>query len=103
MVNGLKHLRDGIFTFSLLTKHILLASRCIEIHTGHACPLLTAIVLLLHHQIELVQPIAPSAVLLFVITQRRRIIATPHSCFSCSIYTCFDKRHKQRMRMQHRR
>ena len=86
MVNGLKHLRDGIFAFSLLTKHILLASRCIEIHTGHTSPLLTAIVLLLHHQIEFVQPIAPSAVLLFVITQRLQQADHRHTTFMLQLF-----------------
>ena len=66
----LEHLRYRVLALSLLAEHILLAGRGVEVDAGHASALLTTVVLLLHHQIELVQPIAPRAVLLLVVAQR---------------------------------
>ena len=68
MGDALEYLRDGILAHCFLTKHILLSSRSLQVDTSHASTLLSAIVLLLHHQVKLVQPITACAVFLFVIT-----------------------------------
>ena len=39
-------------------------------YTGHTRALLTTIVLLLHHQVKLVQPVPPCSVFLFIVAQR---------------------------------
>ena len=69
LIDMLEHLCDGILALSTFTEHILLASRGVEVDTRHTSALLSTVMLLLHHQIELVQPIAPRAVFLFIIRQ----------------------------------
>ena len=64
-----EHFRNGVLALSPFTKHIFLASRGVEVDASHSGTLLTAVVLFLHHQVELVQPIAPGSVFLLVITQ----------------------------------
>ena len=81
MVNGFEHLGDGILALGLLTKHIFLASRGIEIDTTYTCALLTTVVLFLHHQIEFVQAIAPRTVFLFVVAQRLQQANHRHTTF----------------------
>ena len=60
---------DGIRAFSTLPEHILRAWHRIQIDTGHACTLLSAVVLFFHHQVELVQPIHPCTIFLLVVGQ----------------------------------
>ena len=66
----LEYLRDGIRTFRPLPEHIFRAHFRFQIHVGQPGPLLPAVVLLLHHQIELLQTVAGRAVLPFVKRER---------------------------------
>ena len=63
-------LRDGIRTFRPLPEHILRSHFRFQVHIGQPGPLLPAVVLLLHHQIEFLQAIAGRPVLPLVIRER---------------------------------
>ena len=63
----LEDLRDGIRTFRPLPEHIFRAHFRFQVHIGQPGPLLPAVVLLLHHQIEFLQAIAGCPVLPLVI------------------------------------
>ena len=86
LIDVLEHLCDGILTLSTLTEHIFLTSRGVEVYTGHTSTLLTTVVLLLHHQIELVQPIAPRAVFMFVIRQGLQQANHRHTTFMLQLF-----------------
>ena len=86
LVNMLEHLCDGILALSTFTEHILLASWGVEVDTRHASALLPTVMLLLHHQVELVQPIAPSAVFLFVIRQGLQQADHRHTTFMLQLF-----------------
>ncbi len=66
-LHGAEYLGDGVRPFGPFTKHILVAGLCVELAACYASALLTAVVLFLHHQIELVEGIHPRAVLLLVV------------------------------------
>ena len=66
-VDPLEDLRDGIRTFRPLPEHIFRAHFRFQVHIGQSGPLLPAVVLLLHHQIEFLQAIAGCPVLPLVI------------------------------------
>ena len=53
-----------------LAEHVFLSGVCLKLHASQPCAFLSAVVLLLHKQIELVQPIHPRPVLLLIIFQR---------------------------------
>ena len=76
-----ENLRDGILALSLFTEHILRSGLVSETHRGDTCSLLTAVVLLLHHQIEFVEAVGPGAVFLFVIRQRFQQANHRHTTF----------------------
>ena len=59
----------GILALRTLTKHILMSRLSAQFDTSHTSTLLSTVVLLLHHQIELVECVHPGAVLLLVILQ----------------------------------
>ena len=59
----------GVLALGTLTEHILMSWLTAEFHTSHTSTLLSTVVLLLHHQIEFVECVHPSAVLLLVILQ----------------------------------
>ena len=86
LIDMLEHLCDGILALSTFTEHILLASRGVEVDTRHASALLSTVVLLLHHQIELVQPIAPRAVFLFIIRQGLQQADHRHTTFMLQLF-----------------
>ena len=65
-----KNLGNSILTFSTLTEHILMSRFATKLDTSHTSTFLATVVLLLHHQIEFVEGIHPSAILLLVIFQR---------------------------------
>ena len=70
LADAREYLGDGILAFSLFAKHVLLARRCGEAHRGHSRTLLASIVLFLHHQVELVEPVGPRTVFLLIVCQR---------------------------------
>ena len=65
-----KDFGDGIFSFSPFAKHVFRAWHGIKVDAGHTCAFLSAVVLLLHHQIEFIEAVHPRAVLLLVIFKR---------------------------------
>ena len=64
-----KDLRDGILALGFLTEHILRARFLVQTYRCDTSTLLTAIVLLLHHQVEFIETISPRAILLMVVVQ----------------------------------
>ena len=66
----LEDLRDGIRTFRPLPEHIFRAHFRFQVHIGQPGPLLPAVVLFLHHQIEFLQPVAGCSVLPLVKRER---------------------------------
>ncbi len=59
----------GVLALGTLTEHVLMSRLTAEFHTSHTSTLLSTVVLFLHHQIELVECVHPSTVLLLVILQ----------------------------------
>ena len=78
-----EHFCDGIFAHCLLTKHILRANRCIHVNAGNACTLLSAVMLFLHHQIELAKAIGRCAILFFIIVLR---LQQPYQCHTAFMF-----------------
>ena len=70
VIHALEYLGNGILALGPFTKHILLAGRGIQVDTGNAGTLLSTVVLLLHHQIEFVKPVAVCAVLMLIVVRR---------------------------------
>ena len=64
-----ENLGHGVLALRTLTKHILMSRLSAQFDTSHTSTLLSTVVLLLHHQIELVKCVHPGAVLLLVILQ----------------------------------
>ena len=69
-IDGFKNLRYRARAQRPFAKHIFLARFAVEFQTADSRRLLTTVVLFLHHQIEFVEGITPSAVLLLIIFQR---------------------------------
>ena len=69
LVDGVEDFGDGVGALGPLAEHILIAGFRIELHTGHARTLLAAVVLFLHHQIELVEAVHPRAVFFLIIIE----------------------------------
>ena len=65
-----EYLGDGILSLGLLTEHILRARLVLQTNRGDTGTLLSAVVLLLHHQIQLVETIGPRTILFLVVVQR---------------------------------
>ena len=70
VVHRIEYLGDGSRTECTLTKHIFFARISLQLHARQSGSFLSAVVLLLHQQVELIQPVHPCAVLLFVVFQR---------------------------------
>ena len=66
MFNLFKNLCYGILALGTLAQHILLANGSIEIDAGYASTLLSAVVLFLHHKVELVHS-PPGGVVFFCV------------------------------------
>ena len=64
-----ENLRDGVLTLGPLAEHILCARLIGQAYRRDAGALLATIVLLLHHQIELVESVCPRAVLPDVVVE----------------------------------
>ena len=72
---------DGILAFGLFAEHILCAWPVGQTDRGDAGAFLTAVVLLLHHQIEFVETIGPCAVFLLVVVERFQQTNHRHTAF----------------------
>ena len=62
-----ENLCNGILALCPFTEHVFMSGLSTQFDTGHTCSFLATVVLLLHHQIELVECVHPCAVLLLVI------------------------------------
>ena len=64
-----ENLGDGILAFGLFAKHIFGAGLVRQVHAGNTSALLSAVVLFLHHQVQLVKTVGPGAVFLLVVVK----------------------------------
>ena len=81
-----EYLGDGILALGFLAKHIFCAWLLVHADGGDTSTLLSAVVLLLHHQIELVESVSPRAVLLLVIVQRLQQTNHRHAAFVLQLF-----------------
>ena len=51
LMNGSKYFANGVFTLGTFTEHIFMARLSIKLHACQSCAFLSAIVLLLHHEV----------------------------------------------------
>ena len=65
-----KDVGDCLLALRFLSVHILVSGLLIKFDTSYSGPLLTSVVLFLHHKIELVQRVVRCTVFPFVIFQR---------------------------------
>ena len=85
---GRENLVDGIFTLGTLAEHVLMTRFGVEFHTCDASTFLPTVVLLLHHQIELIKTIFPCAVLLFVVFERLQKAYHGNATFVFELFHC---------------
>ena len=69
-VHGRKDFANGTTAHRTLTEHVFRACLGTHFHTRQACTFLAAVVLLLHQQVELVEPIHPRTILLLIVLKR---------------------------------
>ena len=81
-----EYLSDGILALGTLTEHIFLAGRSVKTYERHAGTLLAAVVLLLHHKVELVNAVAARAILLAVILQRLKQAYHSHAALMLQLF-----------------
>ena len=62
-----KYLCNGIRTLGPFTEHILMSGSRIQLYTSQSCTFLPSIMLFLHHEIEFIEAIHPSAILLLIV------------------------------------
>ena len=70
LVHDTEDIGHGVLALRPLAEHILITRLRLELHGRHAGALLATVVLLLHHQIELVEAVHPCTILLLVVLQR---------------------------------
>ena len=76
-----KYLGNGILAFGTLTEYVFCSGHSVEFYTCHSGTFLSAIVLFLHHQIELVECEHPRAVLLLIVFERLEQSYHCHTAF----------------------
>ena len=81
-----EYLSDGILALGTLAEHIFLTGRSVKTYERHAGALLTAVVLFLHHKVELVKAIAASAIFLAVIFQRLKQAYHSHAALMLQLF-----------------
>ena len=67
---GIEDLRDSARAESSLPIEVLRSHRGLKLDAGDTRPILSTIVLLLHHQVELIETIASGAIFLPIILER---------------------------------
>ena len=94
---GIEDLRDSSRSESPLPVEVLRTHRSLKLDAGDTCPILSTIVLLLHHQVELIETIASGAVFLPIILERlpesdeyhsTLVLQLLHTCICEALY-CF--------------
>lgn len=68
--HGVEDLLYGVLSESTLTEYVFGAGEGMSLHDSYACAFLTAVVLLLHEEIQSVKTIGICAVLLFIVFKR---------------------------------
>jgi len=68
-MDGIEDLLYGGGAFGTLTEEVFVTGLALELDDGQACALLPAVVLLLHQEVELVEPIHPRTILLLVVAE----------------------------------
>ena len=86
LIDSPEYLGDGILPLGFLAEHVFLTSRGIEVDASHAGSLLPAVVLFLHEEVELVQAVAPRAVLLLVIVKWLEEANHRHATFMLQLF-----------------
>ena len=86
----LKYLGDGTGTQCPLTEHILLTRIYFQFHTRQTGTFLTTVMLLFHQQIELIQPVHPRSVLLFIVLQRFKQTYHGNATFMFQLFHLFS-------------
>ena len=76
----------GILAFCLLAEHIFCSWFLVHAHCGKSSTLLSAVVLFLHHQIELVETIGPSAVFLLEVVKWLQQSYHCHAAFMLQLF-----------------
>ena len=68
--NTTEYLGNGILALGFLAEHVLGTGFVVQVHAGYTGALLSAVVLFLHHQVQLVKTVGPATVFLLVVIQR---------------------------------
>ena len=69
VIHRLKDLGDGILALRLLAVHVFMPRSLVQFHAGHSGTFLSPVVLLLHHQVQLLQGVVLRAVFLLIVFQ----------------------------------
>ena len=80
-LHGGKDFGNGSRAQGTFAEHVFLAGIGGQLDTGQSGSLLSAVVLLLHQQIELVEPVHPRAILLLIIVERLEKAYHRHAAF----------------------
>ena len=89
--NPREYLLNGLGAERAFAPHVFSARLSIELHHTHTCAFLAAVVLLLHHQIELFQSVTVSAVFLFIISERFAEAYHHYSAFMFELFHCIRR------------
>ena len=85
-MHGVEYLGDGSRAQGPFAEHVFLAGIGLQLDAGQARAFLSAVVLLLHQEVKLVQAIHPGAVLLFVVLQGLQQAYHGHAAFVFQLF-----------------
>ena len=101
-----EYLGNGILALRLFAEHVLGSGLVVQVHAGYTGALLSAVVLFLHHQVQLVKTVGPGTVFLLVVIQRLQQANHRHSALMLQLlhrlFAGFDETHKQWVWVQYR-
>ena len=86
LVYGAENLGDSTRTYSTFAKHIFVAWLSTESHTSQASTLLTAVVLLLHEEVHLVESILGGAIFLHIVVKGLEQANHRHATFMFQLF-----------------
>ena len=92
-----EYLGNGVGTFRTFTEHVFGTRLGVKVDACHSGSFLSTVMLLLHHKVELVQPIHPCSVLLLVVFQWLEKSHHRNSAFMFQwfhLYVIFKSSHK---------
>ena len=85
-VNFREYFCNGAASLCPFAEHVFRSRLRIEVHAGHAGTLLSAVVLFLHHEVELIQPVHPRTILLLVKLQGFEQAYHGHATFMLQLF-----------------